>query len=78
MQNPGCAIEFTPAKCVAFGSRDIDNLPIWEAVSAYLAMIDCAGFHMACKRNADTACRQGAGDQSERQWMNLETLHLCL
>jgi hypothetical protein len=78
MQNPGRAVEFTPAERFPFRLRDVNNLSIWEAVSTYLAMIDGTRFHMACKRNADTACRQDAEDQSERQWMNPKTVHLCL
>ena len=44
MQNTGCAIEFAPAKCVIFGSRDIDNLsirkviaPIWQSPAVSLS-----------------------------------------
>ena len=38
MQNPGCAIEFTPAKCLTFGSPNIDNRSIRKAIRADLAI----------------------------------------
>jgi hypothetical protein len=52
MQNPGCAIELAPAKRVAFGSRDIDNLSIRKAIGSDLAIASRAAFRFV--RNSGT------------------------
>jgi hypothetical protein len=54
MQNPGCAIECTPAKRIGFGSRDINNLSIRKAIRANLAIIAPGGFRFASNSGADT------------------------
>ncbi len=54
MQDPGYAIEFTPAKCVGFGSRDIDNLSIRKAIRADLAIIRFPGSRFTGNNCGDT------------------------
>src|SRR4029077_7234668 len=56
MQNPGCAIEFAPAKRVAFGSRDIDNLSIRKAIGSDLAIISRTAFRFAGNSGTDKNC----------------------
>jgi hypothetical protein len=56
VQNPGCAIEFTPAKRVAFGSRDIDNLSIRKAIGSDLAIISRTAFRFVGNSGTDKSC----------------------
>jgi len=56
MQSPGCAIEFTPAKRVAFGSRDIDNLSIRKAIGSDLAITSRTAFRFVGNSGTDTSC----------------------
>src|SRR5207253_10918987 len=44
MQDPGCSIEFAPAKRVAFGSCDIDDLSARKAIGSNLAITSRAAF----------------------------------
>jgi hypothetical protein len=56
MQNPGRTVEFTPAKRIAYGSRDIDNLSIRKAIRAYLANTGPRSFYFAGNSGTDTSC----------------------
>ena len=77
MQNPGGAVEFTPAKRVAFRSRDINDLSIRKAIRADLAIIGPRTFRLIGS-GTDTSYQEGADDESARQRMNSKTGHFRL
>ena len=55
MQNAGATIEFAPAKRVAFGSRDVDDLSIRKEIGPDLAITNRIAFRFIIKSGTDTS-----------------------